>query len=75
MEWTQLKLHEDWIIHLGKNDRGESNGRYILKHLACPDGAVLPGVEPVECTECKAKVPEGIIKRLPFIINRDKLIN
>ena len=75
MEWSELKLHEDWLIHLGKDEKGESTGRYILKHLKCPDGAVLPGVEPVICTECKIKVPTSILKRLPFIINRDKLTN
>lgn len=79
MNWTELKLHDEWTVHLAKNDKGESNGKYIIRHLNCPDGAVLPVLDPritvpQECTECGEKVPEGIIKRLPFIINRDKLI-
>jgi hypothetical protein len=75
MQWTELKLHEEWEVHLAANDRGESNGCYIIKHLKCPDGGVLPGIEPLCCTECGTQVPATVLKRLPFIINRDKLIN
>ena len=73
MNWTDLKLHEDWLIHIAKDDKGVSTGKYILRHLNCPDGDFLPVVEPCECTECRTKVPAGVLKRLPFIINRDKL--
>jgi hypothetical protein len=75
MKWTELKIDVDWLVHLGADDNGVSNGRYIIKHIKCVDGAVLPGVKPVVCTECHSAVPEDVIKRLPFIINRDKLIN
>lgn len=74
MEWEVIKIDKEWEVNQGLEE-GKSTGKNILFHIKCPDGVVLPGLPEDRCSECGILVPEAVKKRLPFIVNRDRLMD
>jgi hypothetical protein len=71
VEWVDVKIDAEWTLHQAVQD-GTKTEKYILLHTKCPDGCVMPGMAQI-CTECDAPVPEGVLKRLPFLVHIDIL--